>query len=165
MELRTADFARILGSLVTEAYVGPPDPRTTWFVDNEADCGILGTLSALDAAGASAPLAGSPDMSVARHAWHLRFSLNLANRALRGADVHASADWKASWKVTTVDEAAWRELLAGLRNEYDLFLEAIRADLPWSDEMNLTGVLGQLAHGAWHLGAIRQGLGLVAGPD
>jgi len=32
------------------------------------------------------------------------------------------------------------------------------------DKPNMTGVFGQLAHGAWHLGAIRQGLGLIALP-
>lgn len=117
-----------------------------------------------DAARASAPLGPSDAASAAAHAGHILFSLNLANRALRGENVHGSAVWSDSWKHVKVDEAGWKALLAGLRVEYDTLRAAIKAGLPWQDELAMTGIFGQLAHGAWHLGAIRQGLGMVRLP-
>lgn len=164
MNIDSATLSSILSTLAQEAYDGPEDPRMTWFADNEPACGILGTLGALSAEEASRPFAPGDCAGAATHAGHLLFALNLANRALRGENVHATAVWKDSWKHTRVDEAAWRELLAGLRAEYDSFRLAISEGLPYADRMNLTGAIGQLAHGAWHLGAIRQGLGLVKTP-
>jgi hypothetical protein len=164
MTIDTAQLKTMLLGLVTEAYDGPADPRMTWFADNEAGSGLLGTLGKLSAAEASKPFVAGDTATAATHAGHLRFALNLANRALRGEDVHATADWKASWKYRSVDGAAWKELISGLRSEYKAFLAAIDEDLAWSDIMNLTGVFSQLAHGAWHLGAIRQGLGLISTP-
>lgn len=164
MTIESAELGKILTTLLDEGYDDPADPRMTWFVDNEAGSGLLGTLSRLDAAEASRPFAAGDAAGAASHAGHLLFALGLANRALRGESVHATADWSRSWELREVDEAAWRGLLDGLRAELAALREAIARDLPWADPMNFTGLLGQLAHGAWHLGAIRQGLGLVKTP-
>lgn len=164
MHIDSEKLSALLSALVQEAYDGPPNPTMTWFADNEPACGILGTLGALSAEEASRPFSPADGAGAATHAGHLLFSLNLANRALRGESVHATAVWKDSWKYARVDEAAWAKLLAGLRAEYESFLQALADGLPYGDDMNLTGAFGQLAHGAWHLGAIRQGLGLVKTP-
>lgn len=167
MPIEEKTLGAMLTALIREAYDGPDDPRMTWFADNENGSGLLGTLERLSAAEASASppgaasSAGPGGASVAAHAGHVAFALNLANRALRGESVHAGADWKSSWNRRTVDEAGWRALLVELRTEYASLLEAIDEGLPWTDPMNMTGIFGQLAHGAWHLGAIRQLLGLV----
>jgi len=165
MNIDSNKLSQILLGLITEAYDGPEDPRMTWFADNEPACGVLGTLEKLTAAEASTPFSPRDSAGAATHAGHLLFSLNLANRALRGEKVHETAVWKDSWKYGTVDETAWKKLLANLRTEYTALREAITAGLPWTDDMNFTGVFGQLAHGAWHLGAIRQGLGLIHIPS
>jgi hypothetical protein len=164
MNMDSEKLGKILATLITEAYEGPENPKMTWFVDNEAGSGFLGTVERLSAEGASRPLAAGDRMTPASHAAHLRFSLNLANRAFRGENVHASADWKSSWATGKVTEQEWQGLLADLRREYLSLKVAIASGLPWSDDMNLTGILSMLAHGAWHLGALRQGLGLVRAP-
>lgn len=164
MNIDPEKLGTILLGLIAEAYDGPSDPGATWFADNEAASGLLGTLERLDAAAASAPLGPTGTASAAAHAGHMLFSLNLANRALRGENVHASAVWSDSWKQVQVDEAGWDSLLTELRAEYDSLCAAIESGMPWKDEMAITGIFGQLAHGAWHLGAIRQGLGLVRLP-
>ncbi len=164
MTIDTGRLSKIILGLVAEAYDGPEDPEMTWFVDNESACGLLGTLEKLSAAEASEPFGPADPAGAASHAGHILFSIDLANRALRGENVHATAVWKDSWKYHAVDEAEWRRLLADLRVQYAALRDAIAAGLPWGDEMSLTGVFGQLAHGAWHLGAIRQGLGLVRTP-
>jgi hypothetical protein len=164
MNIDSEKLTSILLGLVAEAYDGPADPGATWFADNQAASGLLGTLERLDAAEASCPLGPTDEASAAAHAGHILFSLNLANRALRGENVHESAVWSDSWKHVKVDEGGWESLLVELRAEYESLCAAIQSGLPWKDEMALTGIFGQLAHGAWHLGAIRQGLGLVRLP-
>ncbi len=164
MNIDSEKLSRILVGLITEAYDGPENPGMTWFVDNEPACGVLGTLEKITAVEASTPFSAGDSAGAATHAGHLLFSLNLANRALRGEHVHATAVWKDSWTYGAVDETAWKALLASLRSEYEALRAAITAGLPWTDDMNFTGIIGQLAHGAWHLGAIRQGLGLVHTP-
>jgi hypothetical protein len=165
MDISHERLAKALVTLVTEAYEAPADPRMTWFTDNEEGSGLLGSLDRLSAAEASRPLASGDRATAATHLDHARFALNLANRALRGESVHATADWKQSWKLEAVDEAAWKALREELRRETALFREAINEGLAWEDDMNLTGAIAMVAHGAWHLGALRQALGRVRMPE
>jgi hypothetical protein len=150
--------------LYDEGYAGPPDPKGTWFVDNEPDCGFLGTIGKLSADRASRPTGEGDSLTVASHTAHLRFALALANRAARGDNAYAGAKWSESWTPRAVSEAEWRSLVAALRAEYDAFREVLAKGDFWNDEDILTGTLGLLCHGAWHLGAIRQALGLVKAP-
>jgi hypothetical protein len=151
-------------ALYDEAYQGPSNAKGTWFVDNEPDCGVLGTLETLSLERATAPLSPEDPISVASHAAHLLFALSLANRAAKGENPYATAKWSESWAVTGLDAAAWRELVADLRKEYLAFRDFIASGKAWADETIMTGTLGVIAHGAWHLGAIRQGLELVRSP-
>lgn len=159
-----AVLTRAALALFDEAYRGPSNANGTWFIDNEPEGGFLGVLSSIDAATASRPLREGDPATVASHAGHLRFALALANRAARGENPYDSADWSDSWLEHGVDEASWAELVSSLREEYRSFREVISSEDAWKDESLLTGTFGQIAHGAWHLGAIRQGLGLVATP-
>ncbi|HUW40109.1 MAG TPA: hypothetical protein VMV90_03810 [Rectinemataceae bacterium] len=151
-------------TLFDEAYQGPSNANGTWFVDNEPDCGFLGSLAKVDAAAASKPLRPGDSATLASHAGHLRFSLSLANRAAKGENPYPTADWLKSWAEHEVNEKAWAELIAGLRAEYTAFREVIGSGAMWKDADSLTGTFGTIAHGAWHLGVIRQALGLVATP-
>jgi hypothetical protein len=38
----TKDVIQSITTLCSEAYAGPADPASTWFIDNEPDSGILG---------------------------------------------------------------------------------------------------------------------------
>ena len=152
-------------ALYDEAYLEAPNPKGgTWFTDNEAKCGFLGTIESLSAERASRPANEGDPITIASHVEHLRFALNLANRAARGENPYKDAKWARSWDLRAVTEAEWETLVAGLRKEYEDFRSALAAGWGWSDEESLTGTLGLIAHGAWHLGAIRQALGLVKAP-
>ncbi|MBS4023800.1 MAG: hypothetical protein KGZ79_15505 [Dethiobacter sp.] len=85
--------------LCEEAFAGPSDPRGTWFTSNEQDSGFLGTVKYISAAEASRYV-GAGGSTIAGHTNHLRFALNLANRACRGENAHAGADWKESWHMS-----------------------------------------------------------------
>ncbi len=69
-------------------------------------------------------------------------------------------NWRESWRVTTVDEAAWGRLREDLRRGYEDLSQAIDASGASSEEA-IGGVIGAIAHTAYHLGAIRQKLALL----
>lgn len=142
--------------LLTEAYAGPPDPRATWFIDNEPDAGILGIIAGVSAAEASTSVDGSgqPGSTIVSHAEHLRWSLAMANAALRGEIYQGK--WKESWQLVQADSAGWDRLRAALRSEFETLAQGLMAqtDLPEVDYLN--GVLALLPHAAYHLGNIRQ---------
>ncbi|MDR7401830.1 MAG: DinB family protein [Armatimonadota bacterium] len=148
-------FVEAVEALLEEIHVGPPDPRSTWVVSNEPASGVLGTLEAISAGAASRPPA--PGMNtIAAHAAHLRYALDLAARALAGEDAYASADWAGSWRTQVVTAPEWDRLRADLRQAHRQLLQAIRDRQDWSDRDTLWGVLALVGHGGYHLGAIRQ---------
>ncbi|HZO90115.1 MAG TPA: hypothetical protein VFB38_17435 [Chthonomonadaceae bacterium] len=157
--LSPATFIHAVAALFTEAYEGPQDGSSYWFTDNQAGA-LLPTLSSLSAEEASTSLDGSgmPGSTIAAHAEHLRWSLALSNALARGE--HPNVDWEESWSVRTVDTEEWNRLRDALREEYQRLLEAIqtRTDLP--AELVTPGI-AIVAHGAYHLGAIRQMVGLL----
>ena len=162
--MATIDQDLVLGSLrrlLAELYDGP-SPKGTWII-NPGDAGILESFDRLSAEEASARLIPGRS-TLAGHANHLRFSLELFNRWSRGENPWADADWAGSWSVQTVTDDEWRALREALRAEAHAWLEASQAPREW-DPVTLTGTLGSAAHTAYHLGAIRQLLGLVENAD
>lgn len=152
-------------AVLDEAYVGPADPNATWFADNEPRSGLIGSLDGVSASEASQPVGDGT--TIAAHVNHVRFALNLANRAFRGEEPNpfSTADWDSSWSLSTVDESEWKGLIDELRREYELTADVIRRDIDVvaKAETNdaLTGLLGLIGHGAWHLGAVRKMIEVV----
>ncbi len=144
-----------ISELLTEAYAGPPNPSSTWFIDNEPDSGILGILAKVSAEEASLPVdgAGNPGSTIAANAEHLRWSLANSNAALRGEPF--TGKWAESWHLIKADPEEWDRLCSELRNEFETLRTAIQnqQDLPGE---YLNGVLALLPHAAYHLGTIRQ---------
>ena len=153
--LPVATLITSINKLLTEAYAGPPDPKATWFIDNEPDSGILGILAGLSAAEASLSVDGSgnPGTTIASNAEHLRWSLANANSALRGEPYQGK--WSESWNLLGSDDEGWDRLRSELRSEFETLREALKrqTELP-GDYLN--GVLAMLPHAAYHLGTIRQ---------
>jgi hypothetical protein len=149
------DFARSVLILLDEAYVGPNEQQGVWFMDNKPNGGFFGTLEGVSALLASRALVRGGS-TIAAHANHLRFSMDLANRAFRGENAYASADWAGSWKIKRVSESEWKRLIASLRAEYEKLREVIQAAPNWSNFYMLTGAMALVAHAAYHLSAIRQ---------
>jgi len=150
-----------IAELLTEAYAGPPDPSSTWFIDNEPVSGILGLLSRISAAQASQPVNGAagPGSTIAAHAEHLRWSLANTNAAMRGEPF---GNWKESWQMIRTDPGEWDRLRASLRHEFETLREAIRRQTELPGEY-LLGALVLLPHAAYHLGTIRQMIERVGG--
>ena len=154
---------RILLVLFDEGYAGSQG-KGTWYIDNEPGCGLLGTIARLDAPAASRPLSPEEPLTAASHVEHVRFALFLANRAAHGENPYPTADWSGSWAVRSVDAAAWIALRESLEKEIGALRDALTSGNALEDEDFLTGCFGLVAHTAWHLGALRQGLGLIRAP-
>jgi hypothetical protein len=121
---------------------------------NSGDAGLLRSLDKLSAAQASRSLDGGA--TIAAHAQHVRYGLSLMNRwAAEGGNPFADATWDAAWKVSHVDDAAWQEIRDGLRQEAQRWTTVLRSPRDVI-EVELAGMIGSLAHLAYHLGAIRQ---------
>ena len=151
-EAHDSTLERAVAALFKEIIHGS-GPTVAWLL-NPNDAGLLASLDRLDARQASqAGAAGSA--SVAAHAEHLRFGLSLLNRYEEGSNPFENADWAAAWRRGSVTEEEWAELRQALRREAerweDRFSMALRGG-----ELALTGVLAQIGHLAYHLGAIRQ---------
>jgi hypothetical protein len=150
-------FRDTLLELLSEAYTGPNHAHT-WFIGNEPGSGLFGTLEGLSAEDASR--VQSHGSTVAAHTEHLRWSLAHANAFARGET--PAEGWDESWSLRVVDAAAWDELRAALRREFDTLLEAIKQQQDFSDPQMPTGIMALVPHAAYHLGAIRQ---MVARPE
>jgi hypothetical protein len=162
--IEKAVLVRAALALFDEAYVEAADPRGTWFTDNEKAGGIYGTLASISAEAASRPLSPLDPITAASHLGHLVYSLDLLNRAGRGENPYPSADWKGSWARRAVTEGEWGALLDEYRRQLDEARATLASGATFADEMYLTGTFGVIAHGAWHLGALRQGQGKITAP-
>jgi hypothetical protein len=143
-----------ISTLFSEAYAGPENPRSTWFIDNEPDSGILGLIKGVTAEEASwSSKKNDPGTTIAAHVEHLRWSLANANGALTGQPYNGR--WSESWNTLQANEEQWSRLKAELEREY----AQLNRNLQAQDELSgdtLTGVMALVPHAAYHLGTIRQ---------
>jgi len=124
------------------------------FILNSGDEGLLRSLDKLSAADASRSV--NDGATIAAHAQHVRYGLSLMNRwAADGGNPFADATWDAAWKTREVDDRAWAEIRQGLGHETQRWREALNAPREVSD-VEFAGMVGSIAHLAYHLGAIRQ---------
>jgi hypothetical protein len=149
--MRTDDLAKTLAALFSELVNGAP--ASGGYMLNPGDEGLLRSIDKLPAAAASATIATGS--SIAAHVDHLRYGLSLMNRWNAGENPFKDADWSASWKKTAVSEDEWQMLRAQLRTEAAGWLNGLRMPRE-AQEIELNGMIGSIAHLAYHLGAIRQ---------
>ena len=151
--MRTTDVGPLLASLFSELVDGV-GVKGTAYVLNSGDIGLLRSLDAISAGDASRSV--NDGATIAAHAQHVRYGLTLMNRwANAGGNPFADATWDEAWKVSAVDEGAWREIRDGLQRETQTWLQALASPREATDT-ELTGMIGSIAHLAYHLGAIRQ---------
>jgi hypothetical protein len=157
--MNTAEISNALVTLLGELVEGAP--KEGGYMLNPGDEGLLRSLEKLPASDASARTpTGS---SIAAHVDHVRYGLSLMNRWTQGENPCETADWSASWRQTSVSEPEWKERLSELRAEALRWLAALRQTRD-VDEIELNGMIGSIAHLAYHLGAIRQINTSVRGP-
>lgn len=157
--MRTNDLTGTLENLFGELMHGVSGKGG--FMLNVGDRGLLRSLERLSAADASALTpTGS---SIAAHVAHVAYGLSLMNRWSQGENPFANADWADSWKKTSVTEAQWEALRIQLRDEGARWLRVLRTPRE-VESIELSGMIGSIAHLAYHMGAIRQINAKARGP-
>ena len=150
--MNTDQLSNALTTLFSELVDGAPEGGA--YMLNRGDPGLLASLDRLSASAASTASPGGS--TVAAHTDHLRYGLSLLNRWAAGEpNPWADADWSASWQRMAVSTDDWARLRAELRDEAHRWHEALRTPREVG-EMELNGMIGSVAHLAYHLGAIRQ---------
>src|SRR5436190_3559874 len=149
--MRTDPLTGILDNLFGELMHGVSGRGG--FMLNPRDSGLLRSLERVPAGDASA--ATRTGSSIAAHVAHLAYGLSLMNRWSQGENPFGDADWASAWKRTRVTEPEWEALRNQLRDEAARWLVVLRTPREVQD-VELSGMIGSIAHLAYHLGAIRQ---------
>lgn len=149
-----------LQSILRETFEGGQPGQSTLFLDGtQADGGgnhgLFATLAELSAAQASDP---TPlNLSIAAHAAHIAYYLEVGLIFMRGETPSGPFDWKGSFVPGTVDDAAWQALQLRLRAAYAEMMARVAAAEPLAIEE----LVNPVVHSAYHLGAIRQAVKLL----
>ena len=150
--MRTDDTSPTLARLFSELVNGPGDGGA--FMLNSGDAGLLRSLDKISAVDASRSV--NDGATIAAHARHVQYGLSLMNRwASEGGNPFADAKWDEAWKTSSVDAAEWDTIRGGLRDEATRWLQVLKTPREVA-EIELSGMIGSIAHLAYHLGAIRQ---------
>jgi hypothetical protein len=159
--MQTNDINESLTTLFAELVEGVKTPGDAYIL-NSGDLGLLRSLDKLSAADASRSLDGGA--TIAAHAQHVRYGLSLMNRwATEGGNPFADATWDEAWRTAAVDDREWAEIRAGLGDEARRWLQALGSPRKVSRQ-GMNGVIGSIAHFAYHLGAVRQIAAGARGP-
>ena len=116
----------------------------------------LATVSAEEASRPVSPLSAS----IAAQVNHTRFYIDGLLDVVRTGE-YVRLDWDSSWQVGPVDDAEWQNLIERLRAAYGQLQELARGFNQW-DARTIGGAFALVGHCAYHLGEVRQGLGVVS---
>lgn len=151
------DLTPTLIDMYRETFEGSVKPDWCWIVSGPADKSVLGSLAGLTVERAYAT-SDSRHKSIAAHAAHLRYTLDLTLRRLNGEN--PQADWDHSFDVGEPSPAAWQQLQGDLRTAYDGVLAFFdrQRNQPIADwqPIHVVALAAMIGHNAYHLGAIRQ---------
>jgi hypothetical protein len=124
---------------------------TGYFLDDGAT--MFETLAGISSEEASRPVS-SQNVSLGAQVNHVRFYLDATIQQIE------NADWDGAWKVGTVTDAEWHNLIARLRVSTDRARTFISM-VDGSNEGHLSDTIALIAHSAYHLGEIRQGISVI----
>ena len=141
----------VIKEFLEEVYDGPKH-EYTWFINNDPNSGLLGTIENMDSNDASTQITQN-GTTIAAHIEHLRWTLEKTNAYLRGEK--QAMIWLESWRVRKVNDAEWETLIQQLRREYIAIKESVK-EMKWASDEQLKEILALIPHAAYHLGAIRQ---------
>jgi hypothetical protein len=134
---------------------------TSGYVLNRGDAGLLASLEKMTAEEASATSHGGA--TIAAHVAHLSYGLSLMNQWAAGQNPFESADWSAAWRIGAASPSEWTRLREELRAESERQLAALTTPRDLTP-VELNGLIGEVAHVAYHMGAIRQIQAAARGP-
>lgn len=146
------DLKRSLAILFREVFEGMYEgAEGTWFVQGKE--AIFDAIESLSPKEASLKVTGQPS-SIGAHVWHLCYYLELFNASLRAET--SKADWDGSWEHQSFNAKSWQALKERTRKEFEFAMRWYEGEKqPADDGEQATHAAANLAHAAYHLGAIR----------
>jgi len=155
-----SDVKKATAVLFREVFNGvAPGESGTWFVQGSE--AIFNSVAELTAEEASRRVAGQP-YSIGAHTVHLLYYLEHFNGHVRGDN--PTADWEGSWKRQEFSDAEWAEVGRELKAAYRFGLTVYESEGLPADEGQWTATIANIAHAAYHLGAIRALMPIVRNP-
>lgn len=128
------------------------------YLDRETS--LFETLATITAVEASQPIS-THCACIAAQVDHVRYYLQVLSGYVQ-QQPPASVDWAASWRRTHVSPEEWAILQQELRETYQ-DVRTLFSRLTWDGDEDISGALAIVVHTAYHLGEIRQGLGVLRG--
>jgi hypothetical protein len=117
----------------------------------------LDSVSASEASQSSSP----GTASIAAQVEHVRFYLDVLIDIIQTKQI-VKVDWREIWqRVRQVNPEEWEEMKHRLKASHQQLLTTINSLETWDGEYDLGCALSILAHTAYHLGGIRQALGVI----
>jgi hypothetical protein len=113
-------------------------------------------------AGTASQSASDRVATLAAQVDHLGYYMEvlMAHLEAGGDKPDIQVDWNLAWQRTAVTEEEWQGLIQRVHSEYDRFRRYVESNEQWNDE-TVGGVMGVIVHCAYHLGEIRQALGVI----
>jgi len=131
-----------------------PGNQYTWYVEGKE--AIFDALSSISAEQASRQIPGAR-ATIGAHANHLCYYLHLFNVGAHGGS--ETADWEGSWTKQTFNEAEWQDVAERTHREFDEVYGWHKAQVAegreFATEDEAIHVISNIAHAAYHLGAMR----------
>ena len=100
--------------------------------------------------------------TVAAQVEHVRFYLDVLDEIIRTGDIEKKYNWREIWEtVREVTPEQWEDLKRRLRASHDRMMTTINSFENWDGPFDIGGAISIVAHTAYHLGGIRQALGVI----
>jgi hypothetical protein len=148
-------FTQALGRLLDETF---EDVQGAYL---DRGTSLFETLATVSAEEASRRVAATC-ACIAAQVEHVSFYLEMVVRFARGEQV-PPIDWQATWQRSSVTPEEWEALKGRLRQAQRGVLTLVGDEAAWGDARAVGGAIAMVAHTAYHLGEIRQGLGVLKG--
>jgi len=119
------------------------------------------TLDGVTAAEASRA-AGPQSATIAAQVEHIKFYLDVLDEIIKTKNYETKYNWREIWEtVREVTPEQWEDLKRRLHESHDRVLATINSFENWDGEYEIGGAISVIVHTAYHLGGIRQALGVI----
>ena len=117
----------------------------------------LDGVSAEEASQAVSPKSAT----IAAQVEHIRFYLDVLDDYMR-TGVDKTNNWREIWEtVSAVTPDEWEDVKRRLRGSHERVMTTINSFENWDGPFDIGGAISIVAHTAYHLGGIRQALGVI----
>ena len=100
--------------------------------------------------------------TVAAQVEHVRFYLDVLDEIIRTGDIEKKYNWREIWEtVREVTPEQWEDVKRRLHESHDRVMATINSFENWDGPFDIGGAMSIVAHTAYHLGGIRQALGVI----